>query len=177
MSGSPQATWAVKTWAVPDSGNFLKTGSTRLLLSSAAQTPVLPPEYIFDQGLGALFIVRTAGNVVDDVALGSIEYGAEHLAIPLIVVLGHEQCGAVKATVDGGEFHGCIKTITDKIALSLHRVGRTAAVYEDCADENIRQTISDIKNNKIVAELIHEGKTEVVGAKYGLRTGKVTFMS
>lgn len=138
----------------------------------------IPPELVFDQGLGDLFVVRTAGNVVDDVALGSIEYGAEHLGIPLIVVLGHEKCGAVKATVDsnGGKgVHGCIKSITDIIKISLDKVGASGNVYEACTDENIRNTIIEIKNNTIIAELIHEGKTAVVGAKYGIDDGKVTF--
>ena len=139
----------------------------------------VPPELIFDQGLGDLFIVRTAGNVVDEVALGSIEYGAEHLHIPLIVVLGHEKCGAVKATVDsrGETVHGCVKYITDKIQISLDKVGAAGDVYEACTDENIRHTIEEIKGNGIVAELLREGKTEVAGAKYGIADGKVTFMA
>jgi carbonic anhydrase len=140
----------------------------------------VPPELIFDQGLGDLFVVRTAGNVVDDVALGSIEYGAEHLHIPLIVVLGHEKCGAVKATVDSARahehVHGCIKSITDKIKKSLDKVGDTLNVYEDCTNENIRSTMNEISANKIVGALIREGNTKVVGAKYGISTGKVTFM-
>ena len=125
----------------------------------------VPPELIFDQGLGDLFIIRTAGNVVDDVALGSIEYGAEHLGVPLIVVLGHENCGAVKATVDGGEVHGCIHSIVDKISPSLDKVRGAADLYGACEDENIRSVCDEIISNKIISALINEGKTEVVGAK------------
>ena len=138
----------------------------------------VPPELIFDQGLGDLFVVRTAGNVLDEVALGSIEYGAEHLGIPLIVVLGHEKCGAVKATVDshgGHGVHGCIRSITDKIKISLDKVGDSDNIYEDCTDENIRATMAEIRSNRIVAELLAEGRTEVAGAKYGIGDGKVTF--
>ncbi len=137
----------------------------------------VPPELIFDQGLGELFVIRTAGNVVDNVALGSIEYGAEHLQVPLIVVLGHENCGAVKATVDGGEAHGYVVSIVDKISPSLDRVRGAADLYAACEDENIRSVVGEIKSNKIIAELIRDGRTEVVGAKYGIEDGRVTFLN
>lgn len=137
----------------------------------------IPPEIVFDQGLGDIFVIRTAGNVLDEVGMGSVEYGAEHLHVPLIVVLGHEKCGAVKATVDGGDIHGCIKSITDKIDKSLEKVRESKNVYEACEDENIRNTAEEIRKNKVVATLIKEGKVEVVGAKYGINSGKVTFFS
>jgi carbonic anhydrase len=75
----------------------------------------------------------------------------------------------------GHGIHGCIKSITDKIKISLDKVGAAGNVYEDCTDENIRNTMAEIKNNKVIAELLREGKTEVVGAKYGIDDGKVTF--
>ena len=75
----------------------------------------VPPEVIFDQGLGDLFIVRTAGNVFDNIALGSIEYAVEHLEVPLLVVLGHGQCGAVTATVEGGHAPGHISNVVEAI--------------------------------------------------------------
>ncbi len=138
----------------------------------------VPPEIIFDQGLGELFVIRTAGNVADDVVLGSIEYGAEHLEIPLIVVLGHEKCGAVKAAVEAeGDVRGCIKSITDKIGKSYDKVRGSRNACEACEDENIRDTVADIKNNKVIARLIKEGKTEVVGANYAIETGVVMFYS
>src|SRR5689334_24966509 len=73
----------------------------------------VPPEIIFDQGLGDLFVVRVAGNVATDTELGSLEYGAEHLHIPLLVVLGHESCGAVTAAVQGGDAEGHIATLVN----------------------------------------------------------------
>lgn len=137
----------------------------------------VPPELVFDQGLGDLFVVRTAGNVVDDVALGSIEYGAEHLNIPLIVVLGHEKCGAVKATVDAhGDAGGCIRSITEKIGKSYGKVRGSRNPYEACEDENIRDTVAEIGNNPVIRHLIREGKVEVVGAKYAIDSGKVTVL-
>ena len=72
------------------------------IILSCADSRV-PPEIIFDQGLGDLFIVRVAGNVLDDVVLGTIEYAVEHLQVPLVMVLGHDKCGAVTAAVEGGK--------------------------------------------------------------------------
>jgi carbonic anhydrase len=73
----------------------------------------VPPEVIFDQGIGDLFIIRVAGNIIDNNALGSIEYAVEHLGVKLVVVLGHEKCGAVDATVKGGEAPGHIKYLIE----------------------------------------------------------------
>jgi carbonic anhydrase len=84
----------------------------------------VPPEILFDQALGDIFVVRVAGNVLDPVAMGSVEYGAEHLGCPLLVVMGHENCGAVKATVDGGEAPGSISAIVDKIKPSVEKANR-----------------------------------------------------
>src|SRR5881394_3335221 len=75
----------------------------------------VPPEIVFDQGLGDLFVVRVAGNVATDTEIGSLEYGAEHLHIPLLVVLGHESCGAVTAAVQGGEVEGHIVSLVNLI--------------------------------------------------------------
>ncbi len=135
----------------------------------------IPPEIVFDQGLGEIFVVRTAGNVLDEIGMGSVEYGAEHLRIPLIVVLGHGNCGAVKATVDGGEAEGCICAIINKIKLSLDKIKEAEDVYEACENESIRATVEEIKNNAVVARLISKSETEVVGAKYMIDTGRVIF--
>lgn len=135
----------------------------------------VPPEIIFDQGLGDLFVIRTGGNIVDDIALGTIEYGAKYLQIPLIIVLGHENCGTVMVTVDGGEIQGCIKSLADIIKKSLDIIDRKQNVYEACEDENIRNTVGEIKKNQIIANLMKEGKVEVLGAKYAISSGRVTF--
>ncbi|WP_242848919.1 carbonic anhydrase [Syntrophomonas palmitatica] len=139
----------------------------------------VPAEYIFDQGLGDIFVVRVAGNVVDPVALGSIEYGVEHLKTPLLVVLGHEKCGAVKATVDGGEAPGSIGAIVEKIKPSADKAkaagAKGDALYEKAADENILATIAEIEKSPVVEELVKEGHLKIVGAKYHLTSGEVTF--
>ena len=137
----------------------------------------VPPEVIFDCGLGDLFVIRTAGNVVDEVGLGSIEYGVAHLGIPLVVVLGHEDCGAVKATVGGGAAHGFIQAIVDKISVSYKKVSAETDVQCACEDENIRHTVAQICEDEVIAELIREGKTYIIGAKECIRSGYVSFLN
>ena len=139
----------------------------------------VPPEIIFDQGLGDLFIIRVAGNVVDDLVLGSIEYAADHLHTPLIMVLGHEKCGAVTATVEGGEAHHghfdafmkAIKPAVDKVkALSGDKV-------DNAVRANVKRVVEQLKSsNPILAELVKEGKLKIVGARYDLDTGLVDIL-
>jgi carbonic anhydrase len=137
----------------------------------------VPPEMIFDQGLGDLFVIRVAGNVIDPVTLGSIEYGVEHANSKIVVVLGHENCGAVKATIDGGETTESIQEILDLIEPSYLKVKDTAGddVYEECTVENVNNSVSEIKADPSIKTLIDDGKVDVVGAKYFLSTGKVEF--
>jgi carbonic anhydrase len=139
----------------------------------------VPPELVFNQGLGDLFVVRNAGNVVDPVALGSIEYGAEHLKAPLIVVLGHEKCGAVKAAMEGAEASEAITAIMDKIKPSYEKVKASTQnadeLYDKTIDENIRASIAAISKSPVIQKLSKEQKIDIVGAKYHMDTGKVTF--
>jgi carbonic anhydrase len=95
-------------------GEVAQSQSPFAVIVSCSDSRV-PPELLFDQGYGDLFVIRIAGNVVEDTALGSIEYAVEHLGAKLLVVLGHERCGAVKATVDGGEAPGHIGSIVNAI--------------------------------------------------------------
>lgn len=139
----------------------------------------VPPEIIFDQALGDIFSIRNAGNVVDPVVIGSIEYGADHLHVPLIVVLGHKNCGAVKATVDGGEAPGSIAAIVDKIKPIYDSVKETTTdtdeLYEKCENENIEYNIAEIEKSPIIKELKDGNKIEIIGAKYDIDTGEVVF--
>jgi carbonic anhydrase len=149
----------------------------------------VPPELIFDQGLGEIFVVRDAGNVTDQIVLGSIEYAAEHIGSPLIVVLGHERCGAVTATVDAnGKGEGNIGAIVKAIAPSLKKVkGECCKNHKGCdkkdkakliecvVDMNARMVAANlVKQSKVIAELVKEGKVRIVAAKYDLDDGKVT---
>jgi carbonic anhydrase len=138
----------------------------------------VPPEIIFDQGLGDIFVVRVAGNVVEPTSLGSIEYGVEHLHTPLLVILGHESCGAVKAALEaGGEAEGNIGAIIKKIMPAV-KVAKEAGkdpteTLNIAVQENVKNTYKDIMKSKVVRKLVREGKLKVVGAEYYLGTGKL----
>lgn len=139
------------------------------------------PEHLFDQGLGDLFVVRVAGNVVDPIEIGSVEYAAEHLGSQLIVVLGHEKCGAVKATIDtGGKAEGNIGAIVKKIAPAVNKAKASAKgddLLNACVQENAKKTAKDlIANSKILKHMADEGKIRIVVGEYMLGTGKVEIL-
>jgi carbonic anhydrase len=141
----------------------------------------VPPELIFDQGLGDIFVVRVAGNVADAVALGSIEYAAEHLHSSLIIVMGHDKCGAVGATVKGGKPEGNIGAIVNKIAPSVKKVKATGKTGDDLIDaaiiENTRSVAAGLtRDSAIIKHLVEEKKIKIVPAKYSLATGKVELL-
>lgn len=137
------------------------------------------PELLFDQGLGDIFVIRVAGNVVDPIAIGSIEYAAEHLHSPLLIVLGHEKCGAVTATLETkGEPEGNIGAIVKKImpaAKTAKKKGGTKdEILEIAIKENVKNTSKEImKKSKIISHLVHEGKLKIVAGEYSLQTGNV----
>ncbi|MEO5358545.1 MAG: carbonic anhydrase [Nitrospirae bacterium YQR-1] len=138
------------------------------------------PEIVFDKDLGEIFVVRTAGNVVDKIALGSIEYAVEHLHSPIVVVVGHESCGAVKATLEAkGKVHGNIGAIVDKIVPAAASARKKTKAGEDvlynAIIENIKLVTKEISTKSpIIAKELKEGKVNVLGAYYSISTGKVT---
>lgn len=136
------------------------------------------PEVIFDQGLGDLFVVRVAGNIVDAVSLGSIEYAAGHLGTRLIMVLGHSKCGAVTATVQGGHAPGHIINIVDAIKPSIEKAkGRPGDLTDNTIRENARSVADQIRNSApILSEMYKNGKIEVVSAYYDIDTGMVEIL-
>jgi carbonic anhydrase len=139
----------------------------------------VPPELLFDQGLGDIFIIRVAGNVVDPIELGSIEYGVEHLHTPLLFLLGHEKCGAVTATVDAkGEPEGNIGAILKKIMPAAEKAKKKGGTKEEIVETAIKENVKDVYNDimeksTIVKHLVQEGKLKIVGGEYMLSTGKV----
>ncbi|VVB98083.1 Carbonic anhydrase [uncultured archaeon] len=145
----------------------------------------VPPEHIFDAGIGEVFVVRNAGNVVDKIALGSIEYAAEHLHCPLLVVMGHESCGAVKAAweaaekpaAEGTEEHkheDSIIFILKKLEKAVKKAKKKNKAVEDAATENVKLQIREImKKSPLCKKLAEEGKLKIVGAKYKLSDGTV----
>ena len=138
----------------------------------------VPPEIIFDQGLGDLFVIRVAGNVATDTELGSLEYGAEHLQIPLLVVLGHESCGAVTAAVQGGELKGHIAALVDLIKPAVEKShGLSGDPVANAVRTNVELVVKQLRaSNPLLSELVAHGKLKIVGAVYSLDTGKVTWL-
>ena len=135
----------------------------------------ISPEIIFDQGLGDLFVIRVAGNIVDDVALGSIEYAVDHLGTQLIVVLGHSKCGAVTATVQGGAVHGHVESIVQAIKPAIETArGLPGDLTDNTIKANARLVASQIQSSQpILAEMARLDKIAVVSAYYDIENGEV----
>jgi len=135
-----------------------------------------PMELIFDAGLGDLFIIRTAGNVIGSIGLGSLEYTVEALKTPLIVVMGHQQCGAVKAAIHGGSFSPCMKAVIDEIC-KCSPDDISNCTQEEIENKNILYTLSIIAANTVISKAVEEGRVKLAAAKYSLETGIVTFFN
>jgi carbonic anhydrase len=137
----------------------------------------LAAEIIFDRGLGDLFVVRTAGHVMGPEVLGSIEYGVSVLGAPLVVVLGHDQCGAVAAAceaLDGAPAApGYVRDVIERVTPSV-LAARAAGIEsrDDIVEEHIRQTVDLLLDrSRVLAEQVEAGKTAVVGLAYRLADG------
>ncbi|MDZ5457771.1 carbonic anhydrase [Azohydromonas lata] len=145
----------------------------------------VPPELLFGAGLGELFIVRNAGNTVDTVALGSIQYGVNVLGAPLIVVLGHERCGAVDAAVSvvqkNAVYPGSIGQMIEPIIPAVLKARSGGAKEDELLDqavrENIRRTVMRLRESEpSLIEPQRAGHLRIVGARYDLDDGKVDFI-
>jgi carbonic anhydrase len=139
----------------------------------------VPPELVFDQGLGTLFVARVAGNVVDDALLGSIEFGIEHYQIPLLVVMGHQSCGAVIATVDaltkGTQADGHIGVLAEAILpAALLAQSQPGDLVDNAVRANIKQSAQQLRSSTpILTAAIAAGHLKVAGLYYSLDTGMV----
>ena len=137
----------------------------------------VPPEILFDQGLGDLFVVRAAGEVVGDLELGSIEYALEHLDVKHILVLGHERCGAVEATIKGDEMPDNIRRIAMQIQPAVEAVrGQPGDFLDNAIRQNVLNVVATIKASPIVGELTREKLLGVNGAYYDLDSGRVSIL-
>ncbi len=135
------------------------------------------PELLFDEGLGDLFVIRVAGNIVDDAVLGSIEYAVEHLGTKLVVVLGHEGCGAVSAAVSGdaaGHVTTLVKAIRPAAQATANQPGDK---IHNCVIENARRVARQIRESEpVLREEVQAKRLKVVAADYALDTGKVSLL-
>jgi carbonic anhydrase len=137
----------------------------------------VPPEIVFDQGLGDLFVVRVAGNVAEPHSLGSIEYAAEHLGSPVIVVLGHHKCGAVKATAEGAGAEGNLGQLVQEIQPAVATAKAAPdkdGVVHTAIHQHTRNVARELSaESPVLGKLVAEGKVKIAVAVYDLDTGKV----
>ncbi len=175
-----------------DSGGRLSVSQSQApfaIVLTCADSRVAP-EIVFDQGLGDLFVVRIAGNVADTLALASMEYAVEHLHSSLIVVMGHERCGAVKATLDAtmapaaaghadaahaSHIPALVKEIEPAIWAAK---GRTGPELDACIESNVEHSAGQITSRSdIIRQFVADGKVQIVGGVYDLDTGRVNWLS
>lgn len=153
----------------------------------------VPPEIIFDKGLGEIFVIRVAGNIPDPIVLGSIEYAVEHIGTPLVMVLGHERCGAVTATVGAkGKPEGNIGAILKTIAPAIKNAAKDCDAckgeakcketkkdeYVECAiNANLKTVTANLtKKSSVLKHMVEQGKVKIISAKYDLDDGLVTIV-
>jgi len=144
----------------------------------------LPPELVFDQNLGQLFVVRVAGNTAAAAPIvGSVEYATEVLESPLVVVLGHDDCGAVKAAIDvvtkGKTFPGELSGFIDPIVPAVESVADTdpSHLLQAAIVANIEQSVAALRSETLLAGDVRAGTLTVVGAEYRLHSGQVDFLT
>jgi carbonic anhydrase len=143
----------------------------------------VPVEILFDCGIGEIFTVRVAGNIVGTSELGSLEYAVEHLGISVLLVMGHTQCGAVQAAVQAQALHGSIGELVARIAPAVekskieHPGLAGSALIQAVVRANVWQSIADILNKSAaIKESVIYGRIQVVGACYDIREGSVEWM-
>lgn len=141
----------------------------------------VPVELVFDQGMGDLFVIRVAGNVcaIDETA--SAEFSVGYLGTPLLMVLGHHDCGMVGAVLKDADLHGNIPAIVEHVKPAVDRARATGATGEELIDaavrENVWQSISDLfARSPVIVERVREGKLKVIGAEYNIESGEVHWL-
>jgi carbonic anhydrase len=135
------------------------------------------PELLFDTGLGELFVLRVAGNIADPAVVGSIEYAVEHLHAPLIVVLGHESCGAVDAAISGKALPGDLGWLVKQVKLGKLPADKDAKLPAGVRN-NVLAAAADVEaRSKVIHEEVHAKKVAIVSGVYSLKTGKVEWLA
>ena len=125
------------------------------------------PELVFDRGLGDLFVIRTAGHAVDSATLGSVEFGVEELEIPLVMVLGHERCGAVAATIEavekGAKRHGQIGVLVEAIKPAVERMrGQPGDLLDNAVRASVELMVRRLRTSKILAEFLEKERSRLL---------------
>lgn len=136
------------------------------------------PEIVFDQGIGDLFVVRVAGNIAITEDIASEEYAVGVLRTPLLMVLGHERCGAVAAALEGGELPGVIESLVFAIRPAVQASeGKSGDRLTNAIKSNVSLQVQRLQNSSVIASAVQEGKLKVVGAYYDLDTGEISLVN
>lgn len=159
----------------------LTEGQTPLATVFACVDSRVPVERVFDQGHGELLVVRTAAHVVDEAALGSIEFGVAQLATPLVVVLGHQRCGAVAAAISfaetGTPAPGNIQTLVERIGPAVEASrAQGGDPLENAVRTHSHMTAQRVGESPVIGPVVREGRTRIVPAYYSMVTGQVEFL-
>jgi len=148
----------------------------------------VPAEIVFDQGLGDLFVIRVAGNIVAPSQIGSVEFAVERFGLQLVVVLGHSRCGAIDATLEalthpGQAYSPGLRSIVDRVRPSIEgllhtELGRDRArLWQEAVRANIRASVNQLRHgSEILERLVLAERVQVVGAEYALDSGDVAFL-
>ena len=142
----------------------------------------VPVELIFDQGLGDLFVIRVAGNIVAPSQIGSVEFAAAQLGTRLVVVLGHSNCSAVEATLkelaqDHHQRSPNLRAIVDRIRPAIESLMSDDVSLNDAVVANVRQSVNQLQNgSQILEQMIDSDELTIVGAEYSIESGEVTFL-
>ena len=137
----------------------------------------IPPEIIFDQGIGNLFVARVAGNIEEPNILGSMEFATKVKGTKLIIVMGHNKCGAVKGAIDDAELGNLTQLVAQIKPAIVGDTTNMENMLNETSKQNVKMTIADIlKLSPVISELVKENKVKIVGAFYDITTGKVTFL-
>ncbi|HIC41216.1 MAG TPA: carbonic anhydrase [Piscirickettsiaceae bacterium] len=156
----------------------LKHGQHPFAIILGCSDSRVPPEVIFDQGLGDLYVVRVAGNVLDQMIVASIEYAVLHVGVSLIMVMGHSQCGAVQATCTHDQLEGHLPSLTFALNAAFNKAkDQTGNLVENVTLANVELVTEELKQTGAhFPEMINEGKLTIVPAYYDIDTGKVEIL-
>ena len=167
--------------------NSLLRGQKPFAVILSCSDSRVPVEIVFDVGLGDVFVIRTAGHVLSDEVMGSIEYAVQHLGVKLVMILGHENCGAIKSAVKSYKEKSFEKLSPYMQSIMKHIYPAIDKIVCPCCETpledlsvkaNILYQVEDLlKKDNFIAEKVQTGEITVVGAKYELKTGKIIIMS
>ena len=157
----------------------VSTGQAPLVSVMGCADSRVPIEIIFDRGFGDLFVVRDAGNIATPEEIGSLEYGTFVLNSKILMVLGHEKCGAVKAALAGDPLPGQMGSIIAAIQPAIDRASKddSEEFYIETIKRNVMLQVERVNSSPLLHQLVEEGKLKIVGAYYSLKTGEVTLLS